>query len=82
MKDDLNIAAFTPTWPGNYPPYVSINQRAGEMHIAVRGNPSESGECGQQATIVMSPRQFYELFQSVHDAYRLGKITGNDEDRH
>lgn len=80
QQDDLNVAAFTPVTDRNYPPYISINKREGAVHITVRGNPSDDGKCGPQANIVLSHREFGDLFQSVMDAYRTGKINSNEGD--
>jgi len=57
---DKNIAAFTP--PGaTYPPYVSINEREGQVEITVRSPITPEGNCGPTAAMSMSRDEFDKL---------------------
>lgn len=60
MPESSNIAAFTDAAP-QYPPYISINERAdGMIAIHVRSDPVV-GRCGSEAAIVVTADRFFSI---------------------
>lgn len=66
----MNIAAWTESGGGTYPPYLSVNLTAGVVEVFARGRvrvDEKTGHlmCGDTVSIVMTKERFVEVMENA-----------------